>query len=69
MVQFQDVITASRRVHTQAKSGTRHEFTEDAGYCLDAPAWIPAGGTRRYDLGPGSVILPFMASSPALRDD
>lgn len=27
----------------------RREFSEDAGYCLDARQFIPAGSTQRFD--------------------
>lgn len=43
--------------------GFRREFSDDAGYCLDARQFIPAGSTQRIE----AHVLAFAASRIAYR--
>ncbi|MDN8027936.1 hypothetical protein QZN17_05090 [Burkholderia multivorans] len=56
------------RTPTQARCGFSSDFQYDYGYCIDAPGFLPAGSTLRFDPAPHDYLIqPFAASSIAAR--
>jgi hypothetical protein len=49
---------------TRSACDWNSEFDRDAGYCIDAPRFLPAGSTMRFD---PEGFEPFAATSIAHR--
>ncbi|AEZ50851.1 hypothetical protein DC1_00033 [Burkholderia phage DC1] len=55
------------RTPTQSACDWNDEFARDAGYCIDAPLFLPGGSTLRFDPEKDDLFSPFAATSIAHR--
>ncbi|AOJ11852.1 hypothetical protein [Burkholderia mayonis] len=63
----QSLTLYGNRTPTQSACGWNSEYWRDAGYCIDAPSFLPAGSTLRFDPKRDELILAFAATSIAHR--
>ncbi|CAB3972292.1 MULTISPECIES: hypothetical protein [Burkholderia] len=68
MLYFDHSLTLrGNRTPVQSSCGWNSEFDRDAGYCLDAPMFLAAGSTLRFDPDKDDLFNPFAATSTAHR--
>lgn len=61
MLHFHDTLCKGNETQVWAMCGFRKEFQADAGYCLDALQFVPAGSTQRFETQPDDPISAFAA--------
>ncbi|WBF05194.1 hypothetical protein [Burkholderia phage CSP3] len=64
MLQFHDTLHHGHELIVWTRFPLGHGFHDDAGYCIDARDFMPAGSTQRFDPAPHAV---FAASRIAYR--
>lgn len=69
MLFFHDTIGPCRCNETSvlARCEFNREFRRDVGYCIDAPTFIAAGSTERFDPDDGDLFEAFAAPRIAHR--
>ena len=69
MLHFLDTLGPCRCNETRvmARCGFSGEFFNDAGYCIDAPIYVPAGSTERFEPREGDLFETFAAPRIAHR--